>query len=178
MTRKLVVAVPRSLALFGFWILLWGEWSVANVLSGLVAVPTVAWLFQHRQADWYSLRPWGALKLFGFVLYSLVTSSMRVAAAVLSPTPKRTVTSVQKVQLQRGSLFVAAIVANAITLTPGTMTLDIDRGAVQLSVHVLGEVDPESFRADVLRLEEMVCDAFGLRHVKGSVAPGHMREDV
>lgn len=160
MIRKFVVVVPRSLALFGFWILLWGEWSVANIASGLVAVPTVSWLFQRTNIDRYALRPWGALKLLGFVLYSLVTSSLRVLMAVLSPTPERTTTSVQTVRLERGSVFVAAIVANAITLTPGTMTLDIDRQRVELSVHVLGEVDPAAFRADVLKLEQMVFGAF------------------
>lgn len=160
MIRVLVLAVPRSLALFGFWILLWGEWSAANVVSGLVVVPIVSWLFLHRNTDRYALRPWGALKLLGFVMYSLVTSSLRVVLAVLSPTPGRTTTSVQTVRLEHGSVFVAAIVANAITLTPGTLTLDVDRERVELSVHVLGKVDPVAFRDDVLKLEQKVFDAF------------------
>jgi len=152
--------IPRSLALFGFWILLWGEWSAANIASGLVAVPIVTWLFQRTNIDRYALRPWGSLKLLGFVLYSLVTSSLRVLAAVLLPSPERTTTSVQTVRLEHGSVFVAAIVANAITLTPGTMTLDVDRERVELSVHVLGKVDPVAFRDDVLKLEQKVFDAF------------------
>lgn len=160
MTVPSFAVVPRSIALFGFWILLWGEWSVANLMSGAVVVPLVSWSFSHRHLSRYSLRPWGALKLLAFVLYSLVTSSLRVALAVVAPTTKRTVTSVHSVQLERGSAFVAAIVGNAITLTPGTMTLDIDRSAVALSVHVLGEVDPGTFRADVLKLERLVDGAF------------------
>jgi len=162
-----LLAVPRSLALFGFWILLWGEWSFANVMSGLVAVPLVSWMFGHERTSRYAVRPWGALKLIGFVLYSLVTSSLRVASAVLLPTPKRTTTSVQTVRLERGSVFVAAIVANAITLTPGTMTLDVDQQNVELSVHVLGEVDSRAFRAEVLKLERLVDDAFRARNGDG-----------
>jgi len=168
-TRPSFAVVPRSIALFGFWILLWGEWSVANLLSGVVVVPLVSWSFSHQRRDRYSLRPWGALKLLVFVLYSLVTSSLRVALAVMAPTAQRTVTSVHTVQLERGSVFVAAIVGNAITLTPGTMTLDIDRSAVALSVHVLGEVDPETFRTDVLKLERLVDGAF-VSLDRGSVA--------
>lgn len=152
--------IPRTLALFGFWILLWGEWSAANLLSGAVAIPVVSWLFSHQRNARHALRPWGALKLLGFVLYGLVTSSLRVALAVIAPTPERTETSVQTVRLERGSLFVAAIVGNAITLTPGTMTLDIERSTISLSVHVLGKVDPEVFRSEVLRLERLVDDAF------------------
>ena len=169
MTLRSFIVVPRAVALFGFWILLWGEWSVANVVSGLVTVPLVSWLLGNEQPTRYSLRPWAALKLLGFVLYSLLTSSLRVALAVVSPTPTRTVTSVQNVRLEKGSVFVAAIVANAITLTPGTMTLDIDRQNIELSVHVLGEVDTQAFRAEVLRLERLVDDAFRARHDEGSL---------
>jgi multicomponent Na+:H+ antiporter subunit E len=95
-----------------------------------------------------------------FVAYSLVTSSLRVALAVLVPTRKRTHPSVQRVRLARGSKFYGAIVANAITLTPGTMTLELDPATLELSVHVLGEVDPTTFTADVLDLERRVAAAF------------------
>jgi len=78
---------------------------------------------------------------------------------VLIPNPRRTATSVQNVQLQHGSAFIGAIVANAITLTPGTMSLDLNKEDLTLSVHVLGEVDEAKFRADVLTLEDMVSKA-------------------
>ena len=67
-----IAVVPRAVALFGFWILMWGEWSAANVVSGLIIVPAVSWLFGHQQPARYSLRPLGALRLLGFVLYSLI----------------------------------------------------------------------------------------------------------
>lgn len=151
--------IPRSLVLFVLWIALWGELSVANVLSGLVAVGLVTWMFAERSGTTYQVRPWNALRLIAFVARSLVTSSARVAWAVLFPTPERTTTSVQTVALQRGSVFVGAIVANAITLTPGTMTLELDAESLELQVHVLGAVDPEAFRIDVLDLERRVADA-------------------
>jgi multicomponent Na+:H+ antiporter subunit E len=93
------------------------------------------------------------------VLKSLVTSSWQVVLAVLLPNARRTATSVQQVQLQHGSAFIGAIVANAITLTPGTMSLDLNTKDLTLSVHVLGEVDETKFRADVLKLEDMVSKA-------------------
>lgn len=154
-----LLVIPRSLALLVLWIALWGELSVANVASGLVVVPLVSWLFAHGQPSRYSLRPWRSLVLLAFVAYSLVVSSMRVVLAVLRPDARRAATSVQRVQLQRGSVFVGSIVANAITLTPGTMTLELDRSTLRLDVHVLGEVDEAAFRDDVLKLERLVADA-------------------
>jgi len=151
--------IPRSFALLVLWIALWGELSVANVASGVVVVAVVTWMFAERTKVTYQVRPLNGLRLIAFVLYSLVTSSARVVWAVLFPTAERTVTSVQKVRLERGSVFVGAIVANAITLTPGTMTLELDPETLELSVHVLGAVESEAFRADVLDLERRVADA-------------------
>jgi len=152
--------IGRSVALFALWVALWGEVSVANVASGIVAVALVTWLFAERSGPVYSLRLWGGFRLLMFVAYSLVTSSLKVALAVIAPTRKRTHPSVQRVNLARGSVFYGAIVANAITLTPGTMTLELDPATLELSVHVLGEVDPAKFAADVLDLERRVAAAF------------------
>jgi multicomponent Na+:H+ antiporter subunit E len=147
-----------SIALFVLWIAMMGEVSIVNVLSGLVVVALVNWLFVHDHRQ-YVLRPVGAARLTLSVLKSLVTSSWQVVLAVLLPNDQRTATSVQQVQLQHGSAFIGAIVANAITLTPGTMSLDLNTKDLTLSVHVLGEVDEVKFHAGVLALENMVAKA-------------------
>jgi multicomponent Na+:H+ antiporter subunit E len=147
-----------SIALFFLWIAMMGELSVANSLSGVVVIALVNWLFVHNHTR-YVLRPLGAARLTLSVLKSLVTSSWQVVLAVLLPNAQRTATSVQHVQLRHGSAFIGAIVANAITLTPGTMSLDLREEDLTLSVHVLGEVDGAKFQADVLALENMVANA-------------------
>ncbi|MFM1837304.1 MAG: hypothetical protein RLZZ327_178 [Actinomycetota bacterium] len=151
--------IARSMALLLLWIALWGEVSVANVLSGVLVVAIVSWLFAHDRPRRYVMRPVPALQLLLHVLVSLVGSSVRVVFAVLFPTRERIATSVQSVALQQGSVFVGAVVANAITLTPGTMSLDLDESTLVLSVHVLGLVDPDEFRRDVLQLENLVARA-------------------
>lgn len=147
-----------SIALFVLWIAMMGEVSIVNILSGLLVVALVNWLFVHDHPR-YVLRPMGAVRLTLSVLKSLVTSSWQVVLAVLLPNDQRTVTSVQQVQLQHGSAFIGAIVANAITLTPGTMSLDLNKEDLTLSVHVLGKVDEVKFHAGVLALENMVAKA-------------------
>jgi len=151
--------ITRSMALLLLWIALWGEVSVANVASGVLVVTIVSWLFVHDRPRRYVMRPVPALRLLLHVLVSLVGSSVRVVFAVLFPTREQIATSVQSVALQQGSVFVGAVVANAITLTPGTMSLDLDESTLVLSVHVLGLVDPDEFRRDVLQLENLVARA-------------------
>lgn len=147
-----------SIALFVLWIAMMGEVTVANSLSGVVVIALVNWLFVHDHSR-YVLRPWGAARLAISVLKSLVTSSWQVVLAVLLPNAQRTATSVQHVQLKHGSVFIGAIVANAFTLTPGTMSLDLREEDLVLSVHVLGEVDESQFRTNVLALEDLVAKA-------------------
>jgi multisubunit Na+/H+ antiporter MnhE subunit len=103
------------------------------------------------------------VRLLAFVLQSLVVSSFRVLLAVVRPNPKRIATSVQHVTLQSGSPFVGAIVANAITLTPGTMSIELDPQSMLLSIHVLGEVEPDAFQQEVLSLEQRVMRAVSER---------------
>jgi multicomponent Na+:H+ antiporter subunit E len=66
---------------------------------------------------------------------------------------------------------VVNLVANSITLTPGTMTVEVstagdldDDGAeddVILYIHGMYTRDPEAVRRDVLHLEELALRAFG-----------------
>ena len=155
--------IVRSAALLLMWLALWGEVSIANLASGVVVVALLNWLFVEDLASTYRVRILPAVRLLGFVGWSLVASSARVVAAVLLPTPQRTVTSVQQVQLESGSTFIGSIVANAITLTPGTMSLELDPDSLTLSVHVLGEVEPETFRRGILELEQRVVRAVSKR---------------
>ena len=55
------------------------------------------------------------------------------------------------------------MVANSITLTPGTMTIEVSDGddPVVLYVHVLGLADPQSIREDGLDFERLAVRAFG-----------------
>lgn len=155
--------IVRSAALLLIWLALWGEVSIANLASGVVVVALLNWLFVEDLASTYRVRIVPAVRLLGFVGWSLVASSARVVAAILLPTPQRTVTSVQQVQLESGSTFIGSIVANAITLTPGTMSLELDPDSLALSVHVLGEVEPEAFRRGILELEQRVVRAVSKR---------------
>lgn len=151
--------IARSVALLVLWVALWGEVSVANVASGVVVIAVLSWAFPGPRSSTHRVRPVAALRLAGHVLVSLVTSTWQVVLAVLRPTPDRTNAEVLEVSLTTRAPLVASLVANAITLTPGTMSVELDRGSYVLHVHVLGRVDPEAFRGDVLHLESLVAAA-------------------
>jgi multicomponent Na+:H+ antiporter subunit E len=80
------------------------------------------------------LRPYFILKLFVVFLYDLWVSSVQVAAAVLSPAGRirpRMVT----IPLDTRTDLQTTLVGNFISLTPGTLTVDVAPNGRTLLVH-------------------------------------------
>ena len=164
--------IARWIALVVIWLALQGEVTAGNVVAALLVVTVITVLFPNTSDQRHAIHPLGTIALVAFVLKSLVTSSWNVLVTVLRPTAERTHTDVIAVALTSSSRLVATLVANAITLTPGTMTVDISGGpgtgmpdtdALVLQVHVLGRVDADEFRDEILDLERRVLAAITLR---------------
>jgi len=154
------------------WFALWGEVSWANLASGVVVIGVTLWLLP-RTPRAHRIHPL-ALVRFGLTfLWLLVTSSIAVAVTVLRPTPERLRAGVVACPLRHDDPLVATIVADSITLTPGTLTLDVRADPPVVEVHVLGLGDPDDVRADVARLEELVVAAVTPVGVPGT---GHGNE--
>lgn len=148
------------------WLALWGEVSVANLVSGVLVVALIGLIIRPVPRR-HTLNPLSLLRLLAVFVWRLVSSSATVVLAVLAPTPARLRSGVVGVSLSQHSRLVATIVADAISLTPGTLTLearyrdeDPPVGSPPvLYIHVLGLADPEDIRADVHRLERLVVSA-------------------
>jgi multicomponent Na+:H+ antiporter subunit E len=70
-------------------------------------------------------------------------------------------TGIVAVPLRGCSDAVATLIADAISLTPGTLTLELRRRPLTLFVHALDVRDVEQVQADVRRLEVLALKAFG-----------------
>jgi len=151
------------------WGLLWGDFGLAGLLSGfgiavfvvLVARPTGAHGIQLT-----SFHPVSAVVFLGYFLVQLVESNFQVAWEVITPgfNVNRAIISVPLHVTTDGLI---TVVGNAITLTPGTLTVDVrrddpDRPPV-LYVHALHLTDVDTLRRDVLRLERLAVRAFGTK---------------
>lgn len=148
-----------ALVLLAVWLLLWGELSAANVVSGVVVVGAVVAVDARLRAPRrHRVHPVRALLLLVDLVRRLVVASWAVVMTVLNPTPRRLSSGVVRVRMTTDSPVVTTLVADLITLTPGTLTLDARDGA--LFVHVLGLSDPDAVRAEVRELERLVTAAF------------------
>jgi multicomponent Na+:H+ antiporter subunit E len=153
--------IVRAAVLLTIWVALQGELTLGNVLGGAIVVAAIEVLFPPHRRTSHRAHPWGAARFAARLLADLVKSSWTVVVAVLRPTADRVHTEVVAVPLTTSSRLVASIVANSITLTPGTMTVDIASGAdgYVLSVHVLGRIDHDEFVASIAALERRVLAA-------------------
>ncbi|MEQ8436725.1 MAG: Na+/H+ antiporter subunit E [Ilumatobacter fluminis] len=157
------------------WILLWGDLSFANVASGIVValfVLTFARLPRLLRRDDLQtprVRPVALLYFMGFVLVELVKSNLILAWEIITP-GSRINNGVVAVPLRTTQPITMMVVANVITLTPGTMTIEAKGDPAVLYVNVLFLHDVEAVRRDLLHLEELAVKAFGSREARQQFA--------
>lgn len=154
---------PLALWIVVVWVALWGGLSVANVLGGAAVAAVLLAVFPaegRRQA--FVIRPLPALQFTGRFVVDLVRANAEVAWEVLTPSYQGD-PGVVSVRLAPSSDALVTLVADAVTLTPGTLTLDVERtddGGAVLYVHVLHLHDPHDVRDGVRRLQYLAARAF------------------
>ena len=147
--------------LLAVWLALWGTLSVANVVSGLVvALLVVRFLCPAAPAGTGRVRPVATARLLAYFAVKLVEANVIVAWEVLTPR-NRIVEGIVAVPLRTSSDVLLTVIADAITLTPGTLTVHVHREPAVVYVHVLHLEAAEKVRAEVQHLEDLVLAAFG-----------------
>jgi multicomponent Na+:H+ antiporter subunit E len=155
------------------WVMLWGNVSTANVISGVaVAVTVLAISRLPRRSNSGTdgrISPLAALHFAGFFVYKLVEANVFLAWEIV--TPKNQInTGVVAVPLRTESNLATMIVANVITLTPGSLVLEAVGSPPVLYVNVLHLHDLDRVRRDLLYIEELSVRAFGSDRARAQLA--------
>jgi multicomponent Na+:H+ antiporter subunit E len=145
------------------WVLLWGHLTVWVVLGGLLVVPAVLAVtslppLTLRPRIRPLLLPLGVLRFLG----DLVRSSVQVAVAAV--TRGETRSAIVTVPVRCSSDIVLTLVSNRLSLTPGTLVLEIDRPDDLLHVYVLPVRDAaagDRAKDDAARRAEETVRALG-----------------
>jgi multicomponent K+:H+ antiporter subunit E len=157
--------VPRPLLTFTIlvlWLMLASDISVGQVLLGTaigLVIPIVTAPFWPERLR--IVRPLVGIRLFLVLLYDIVVANLRVARLVLGPTDKLRSQFVE-VPLDIDDRFVAVLLGSVVALTPGTVSIDIDRTRRALLVHALDLDDPDELvRLIKTRYEIPLKETFG-----------------
>jgi len=142
--------IRTALLLGATWVALTGELSLANVVFGVfigglavgVARPLGPYPVFGR------VRPFGVVRLVVYLAWQIVVANLKVVAAVLGP--RRLLRpALVAVPLDVTTDGQIAALANMITLTPGTLSLDVSPDRRTLYVHAMFASSPEALRREI-----------------------------
>ncbi|MBU2670934.1 Na+/H+ antiporter subunit E [Actinoplanes bogorensis] len=164
-----------ALGLTVIWVLLWGSFTPLTMVGGVVVAVIVLTVFPLPPVTYAGrIHPLSVLRFAGRFLTDMVLASAQVAALAFrfGHVPRSAVIAVP---LRAPSDLGLTMTAEALSLVPGSLIVDVDRKRGILFVHVLDVSGPDSverFRQDVLDLESRIIHAFGSpaeRHALGEV---------
>jgi multisubunit Na+/H+ antiporter MnhE subunit len=143
------------------WLAVSGSFTIPNLLLGIAAGALSLLLIRsHIEPDGRRIRPLKLLSLVLLFIKELALSAFKVAVLVASP----------KMALKPGIFafpltvdrdFEITLLANLITLTPGTLSVDVSEDRTVLYVHALDCSDPVGIRRDIAGgFEKKILEAF------------------
>jgi multicomponent Na+:H+ antiporter subunit E len=163
-SRRRSLQWPVLVWLTVVWVALWGDLSVGNVVAGLVVGTLVTLVFPLPPLRLrLRIRPVPLLWLVVHFLADVVVASYEVAVKTLQ-LRREPRNAVIEVDLKTDSDFVLTVVAQMVSLVPGSLVVEARRSTHTLFLHVLDVGDvagANAFRAQVFALERRVVMALG-----------------
>ena len=151
--------IATVVLLVAAWCALWGDLSVANVVSGL-AVAAVALAVGTSAPRRFRLVP--LLRFAASVLLDLVVSTAVLAWEIVTP-HNRIDEAIVAVPLPESARDHVLLLSIAIGVTPGTAVADVDADRKTLYVHVLHGEHRERVAEHARALAELACAALPAR---------------
>jgi multicomponent Na+:H+ antiporter subunit E len=147
-------AISLAGALFVFWLLLSGHYTAFLIGSGAVAAAIIAWLglrldYADEEGHPIDLLPRAVLFYWPWLIREIVKSALDVAIIIIKPSLPISPRLIRVRTTQRRPVG-TVVYANSITLTPGTITVEVNHRDRALLVHALTKA-----AADGLQTGEM-----------------------
>jgi multicomponent Na+:H+ antiporter subunit E len=145
------------------WMAVTGSFTLANFAVGFVLSSLCLWLFS-APSDVPLLaifmRSLRFIRFLGFFVWELLLANLRVAWEVITPEHHMR-PAIIAVPLDTQTDLQTTVLANFITMTPGTLSLDVAPDGKTLFVHAMYVDDPDAFRDEIKhRLERRVIEVF------------------
>jgi len=148
-----------NLILALIWTFLVGRFTLGIFLSGVVLGYGLLWLsYGHKEHAKHFKRLPKAFLFLLFYLYEIVKANLIIAWDVVTPKDYMK-PGVIAVPMEAKTDLEITLLANLITMTPGTLAIDISTDRKYLYVHALYAGDPDELRREIKEsLEKKVLD--------------------
>ena len=149
-----------NLVLAVVWAALSGGFTIANLLVGFIVGYITLWAMQPLfRNSRYCAKLIGLVRLALFFLWELLISSLKVAWSVVTPL-RHSKPGIISVPLDIISDTELTVLGNLISLTPGSLSLNISKDRKHLVVHAMYIEDPDDFRREIKQgMERRVREA-------------------
>jgi len=142
------------------WCALFGVFTLGNLCAGLVVGFAALWVCRPMFGETaYFVRSFRVVRLFFFFLWELTVSSLSVTWEVLTPSHRaRPGIIAMPLDVKRDLTIIT--LANLISLTPGSLVLDLSADKRTFYIHAMFVDDPEEIRRDLKeKMENRVREA-------------------
>lgn len=147
--ERLVPQPIMTLAILGLWMVLASSPSLGNLLLGTILGLAIPWLTQSFWPDFPRVaRPLRGTLLFVRIVGDILIANWQVARLVLGPL-KRLRPAFVEIPIEIEDPFVASLLGSIVSLTPGTVSIEIDRERNVLMVHALDVEDQSRMIATI-----------------------------
>jgi multicomponent Na+:H+ antiporter subunit E len=145
MRKQFLMNIMLSL----IWIALTGTLSVVNFLFGFALSFLIMWIISTSQPNrkYFRVIP-NIISFVFYFLYELIKANIHVAYDVITPTFYMK-PGIISVPLDVTTDLEITLLANIISLTPGTLSLDVSNDRKVLYVHAMYIKDKEEFIKDI-----------------------------
>lgn len=150
-----MTALAAHALLTALWVVLSGSAHPLNWAAGFLLGLGILWLTR-TVTGWqhYPSWPWRVVRFGVLYLGELWLAGLRIAHDVVTPTLHNK-PAIVAMPLDARTPLEITVVANLISLTPGSLSLDVSADRRTLFLHVMG-VNPENLAAFVAELKSSV----------------------
>ncbi|MEL6437214.1 MAG: Na+/H+ antiporter subunit E [Pseudomonadota bacterium] len=139
-----------------------GSFALLNLIFGFVLGALALSLIREQVGSvGYFSRLRRIVSLALLFVYELILSATRVAWLVINPAPMNLKPGIIAYPLKVDRDFEITMLANLITLTPGTLSVDVSEDRTLLFIHALDCSDPDAIKEDIATgFERKILEAF------------------
>ncbi|MBJ40767.1 MAG: hypothetical protein CMD84_00610 [Gammaproteobacteria bacterium] len=138
--------------IFVFWFLLSGMTNLFMIILGLLSSFFVVWIINKmdlvdHEVSFHNFSISKLIMYFFWLLREIIISNLKVCLCIVAPN-KKINPEIIKIKSSQNSEFANVLYANSITLTPGTVTIDVDKN--NFTVHTLDAQFKESLETNIM----------------------------
>jgi multicomponent Na+:H+ antiporter subunit E len=134
------------------WALLTGQFNLENLVAGFVIGFLLLWIVRQSfgQTDYFP-KVRNAISFSIHFVLELLVANLSVARTVLFEPRDKINPAFLAIPLEAKTDAEIALLANLITLTPGTLSLDVSTDRKVLYIHTLDVEDVDALRVEIKR---------------------------